>query len=101
MVTARFCKTAASAKNNNKTTEEMEDSVSAGPHQTEASSYLREHRIMELLHNLTSALVYHKPADPKAYMREYIEQLQRAKSDPDQVEVPCLIDESNIKSVGN
>ena len=79
----------------------MEDSVSAGPHQTEASSYLREHRIMELLHNLTSALVYHKPADPKAYMREYIEQLQRAKSDPDQVEVPCLIDESNIKSVGN
>lgn len=73
--------------------------VPSHPQETDALSYLKEHKILELFENLTSALVYNRPTDPKGFMREHIQQLQKARSDPDQTDPPSLVDESNIRSV--
>lgn len=74
------------------------DVLATGPMEAEAASYLRKHRIPQLLENLTAALVFNRPEDPRAFMREHIEQLRKAKLDPTH-SPPILIDESNVKSV--
>ena len=78
--------------------QKMEADTTAGPHETETLKYLKEHKVMELFHNLTAALVYHRPDDPRVFMRDHIQQLQKAKSDPDE-NPPTFIDDSNIRSV--
>lgn len=70
-----------------------------GPMEAEAARYLKEHKIPELLENLTAALVFNRPEDPKAFMKEYIQQLQKAQSDPTQHNPPLFIDDSNVRSV--
>lgn len=70
-----------------------------GPHEEESAKYLKEHKILELFENLTAALVHERPDDPKAFMKNYIEQLQKAKRDPDLNEPPSFIDESNLRSI--
>lgn len=74
------------------------DPLASGPMEKEAAEYLRRHRIPQLLENLTSALVYHRPDNPRDFMREHIEQLLKAKTDPS-VQAPSLVDESNVESV--
>ena len=64
----------------------------------EASKYLQDHKIIELLQYLVGLLVYETPADPKEYMN-HMHQLLKGKSDPDKAEPPCLLDESNLKSI--
>ena len=68
-------------------------------HEEGASQYLKDHKIVELFQNLTASLVFQKPEDPKAFMKNHIEQLLKAKSEPDDAEPPCFMDESNVKSV--
>lgn len=74
------------------------DVLATGPMEMEATKYLRRHKIPKLLENLTAALVFNQPEDPRAFMREHIEQLQKAKSDPTQ-NPPVFIDDSNVRSV--
>lgn len=74
------------------------DVLATGPMETEATRYLRQHKIPQLLENLTAALVFNRPEDPRAFITEHIEQLRKAKSDPTQ-NPPVFIDESNVKSV--
>ncbi len=76
-----------------------DDIDSAELHSQEAAEYLKENKIMELFENMTSVLVYERPENPKQFMKDYIEQLQKAKLDPDEVDPPSLFDESNLKSV--
>ena len=66
----------------------------------EASKYRRDHKTIELLQYLTGLLVYETPADPKEYTN-HIHQLLKAKSesDPDKAKLPCLLDESYLKSM--
>ncbi len=72
----------------------------ASPQEQEALQYLKEHKVVELFENLTAALIYSRPDDPKAFMRDYIQKLQKAKSSvEDTEEVPSFIDETNIRSV--
>lgn len=66
--------------------------------EAEALSYLREHKIPQLFEQLTAALVYERPDDPKAFMRRYIRELQRARQNPED-DPPCFLDESNLQSV--
>lgn len=54
---------------------------------------------MELFQNITAALVYERPKDPKEFLKSYIEQLQKAKSHPHEEDPPICFDESNLKSV--
>lgn len=68
-------------------------------HEEGATKYLKEHKIIELFQNLTAALVYERPEDPKDFMKRHIESLLKAKSDPDEAEPPCFMDESNLKSI--
>lgn len=68
-------------------------------HEEGAAKYLKDHKIIELFQNLTSSLVYERPEDPKSFMKNHIEQLLRAKSDPDEADPPCFMDESNLKSI--
>ena len=79
----------------------MEDGTDdgRGPHEEDSTKYLKEHKIIELFENLTAALVYERPEDPKMFVKNHIEQLQKAKSDPDLAEPPCFIDESNLRSI--
>ena len=74
------------------------DTLATGPMEKEAVEYLRRHKISQLLENLTAALVYAQPDDPRAFMREHVEQLLKAKSDPAQ-RPPVFVDDSNVKSV--
>lgn len=70
--------------------------------ESEAREYLRDHHIMELFENFTTALVYERPDDPKAFLKDYIDKLQRAQSVLDvnqDAKAPCLIDESNLQSI--
>ena len=61
--------------------------------------YLKEHCIPELFEQLTAALVYTRPAEPRSFIREHLEQLKKNKDDPEQHNAPSLFDESNLTSV--
>lgn len=68
-------------------------------HSEEAARYLKEHKIMELLENMTSMLVYQRPENPKQFFIDYIDQLRKAKSNPDENSPPSFFAESNLKSI--
>ena len=68
-------------------------------HEAEATEYLDKHKILKFFENLTAALVYERPEDLKAFAREFIEKLQKANSDPDVAEPPCLVNNSNLESI--
>lgn len=81
----------------------MEESGSSSTimnsHQSEADEYIKEHKLVELFENLTEALVYHKPDDPKSFAKDFIQQLKKVKSDPDETDPPCFMKESNLESL--
>ena len=68
-------------------------------HEERASKYMKDHRIIELFENMMAGLVYERPENPKEYMKKHLQQLLKAKADPEEVEAPCLLDESNLKSM--
>lgn len=76
-----------------------EEEQPVNPMEQEVLHYLKEHKVMELFENLTAALIYSRPDDPKAFMRSYIQQLQKAKCSAEDEEPPSFINESNICSV--
>ncbi|XP_069833800.1 EF-hand calcium-binding domain-containing protein 10 [Dendropsophus ebraccatus] len=63
----------------------------------EAEEYMRENKIMELVKNLTSLLLYHRPERPKEFLITQLEKLKLARLAD--VEYPCLFDESNVDAV--
>lgn len=70
-----------------------------GMHKTAASEYLTKHKIMEFFENLTSAIVYEKPDDPKAFARDFIEKLQKAQAEQDATQLPTFMEDSNLESI--
>ena len=70
-----------------------------GAHEMEASEYLSKHRIMDFFENLTSALVYEKPEDPRAFAKQFIEQLQKSQQDFESTELPMFMDNTNLESI--
>lgn len=75
------------------------DSTSTGVHEMAASEYLTKHRILDLFENLTSALVFEKPDDPRAFAKEFIEKLKTSQQDPEVDKLPVFIDDSNLESI--
>ncbi|XP_060573112.1 EF-hand calcium-binding domain-containing protein 10-like [Ruditapes philippinarum] len=73
------------------------DGETGKPRVDETNLYLQNHRILELFNNMTSQLIFNRPADPKKFMIENLERLQKAKST--KRDCPCLFDDSNIQSV--
>lgn len=79
-------------------TDEEGSTATTNACEAEALRYLREHKIPQLFEQLTAALVYARPDDPKAFMREHVRELQRARQNPEE-DPPCFLDESNLRSV--
>lgn len=67
--------------------------------QKDAAEYIKDHRIQELFEQLTTALVYNRPADPRTFIKEHLEQLKKNKDDPEKHNAPSLFDETNLASV--
>ncbi|KAG8577194.1 hypothetical protein GDO81_010096 [Engystomops pustulosus] len=63
----------------------------------EAEDYLRENKIMELVNNLTSLLLYHRPERPREFLITQLEKLKLARLAD--VEHPCLFDETNVDAI--
>lgn len=72
---------------------------SPGVHEIAASEYLSKHKILEFFENLTSALVYEKPEDPRAFAKEFIEKIQASHEHPHFEGAPTFMDDSNIESI--
>lgn len=73
--------------------------ATTGPLQQEATKYLKQHKIPELFEALTAELVFHRPSDPRSFMKDYIRKLQNAQVHPDKADPPSLLDESNINCI--
>ncbi|XP_078424538.1 EF-hand calcium-binding domain-containing protein 10 [Cetorhinus maximus] len=69
----------------------------ASPLEREAAEYLAEHQILELLDNLTSMLLYQRPAKPVEFLIGQLEKLNVARQT--KKDYPCLFDESNLDTV--
>ncbi|CAH3038970.1 unnamed protein product [Porites lobata] len=65
--------------------------------ESHAQEYLKKHKIMELFENLTAQLIYERPEDPKAYMKQFLEKLKDARTV--QRNYPCIFDDSNVRSL--
>ncbi|XP_020603105.1 EF-hand calcium-binding domain-containing protein 10-like [Orbicella faveolata] len=65
--------------------------------ESDAQEYLKKHKIMELFENLTAQLIYERPEDPKAYMKQFLEKLKDARTV--QRNYPCIFDDSNVRSL--
>ncbi|XP_021058305.1 EF-hand calcium-binding domain-containing protein 10 [Mus pahari] len=63
----------------------------------QAKMYLERHRIMELLSQLTSFLLFARPKKPREYLISLLERLRIAKAT--RVAFPYFMDNSNIASM--
>ncbi|XP_048739759.2 EF-hand calcium-binding domain-containing protein 10-like [Ostrea edulis] len=74
-------------------------SASSVGRDVEAREYLEQHRVLELFNNMTAQLIYKRPENPKKYMIDLLEKLQRSRATKH--DYPCLFDDTNIQSVYN
>ncbi len=70
-----------------------------GVYEMAAKEYLTKHKILEFFENLTAALVYEKPEDPKTFAMEFIQKLQESQNDPEVSKPPSLVNTSNLESI--
>ncbi|XP_007896763.1 EF-hand calcium-binding domain-containing protein 10 [Callorhinchus milii] len=68
------------------------------PREQEASAYLREHKVLELLENLTSMLLYHRPDNPREFLITELENVMTVR-DLYSERYPCLFDDSNLVAI--
>ncbi|XP_063726536.1 EF-hand calcium-binding domain-containing protein 10-like [Symsagittifera roscoffensis] len=64
---------------------------------SEASEYLKNHRIPELMENLTSQLIYQQPENPREFLKEYLKSLKEAKER--RADGPKLFGPDNLQSL--
>ncbi|XP_069483839.1 EF-hand calcium-binding domain-containing protein 10 [Ambystoma mexicanum] len=63
----------------------------------EAQEYLQQNKVLELMDNLTSMLLYYRPERPREFLIDQLEKLKLARITD--MDYPCLFDESNLDSV--
>nr|XP_023693870.1 EF-hand calcium-binding domain-containing protein 10-like [Paramormyrops kingsleyae] len=66
----------------------------ATPREEEAARYLRDHRIDDLLHSLTSMLFFHRPERPREFLIEQLELLKASRRG--EAPCPCLFDAPSL-----
>merc|ERR1712062_731310 len=64
---------------------------------SEANEYLKNHRLPELLENLTSQLIYQQPENPREFLKEYLTSLKAARER--RGDGPKLFGADNLKSL--
>uniref|UniRef100_A0A3B5B3E7 Si:dkey-42p14.3 n=1 Tax=Stegastes partitus TaxID=144197 RepID=A0A3B5B3E7_9TELE len=62
-----------------------------------AADYLKKHKIMELMENLTSMLFYYRPENPREFLIEMLKVLKISQQSG--VKGPNLFDDSNLNAV--
>ncbi|GAA6215284.1 EF-hand calcium-binding domain-containing protein 10-like [Lates japonicus] len=63
----------------------------------DAADYLKKHKIMELMDNLTSMLFFYRPEKPRVFLIEQLEQLKISQQGG--MEGPNLFNNSNLDAV--
>ncbi|CAO2586108.1 EF-hand calcium-binding domain-containing protein 10 [Lemmus lemmus] len=69
----------------------------AGDRELQAKEYLEKHRIMELLSQLTSFLLFERPKKPREYLISLLDRLRIAKAKG--IAFPLFMENSNIVSM--
>ncbi len=77
--------------------------------QREAAEYMQQHRLPELLQQMTALLIFHRPADPSAFLAQYLGSIHEAQvaaesgespsNDKKDASIPLLFDEHNCQAV--
>jgi hypothetical protein len=55
-----------------------------------ANLYMQTHGVKELFEGLATLLLFHRPADPRAFIAEHLAELQRAKQNQTHVRGPVV-----------
>ncbi|KAK2842638.1 hypothetical protein Q5P01_012838 [Channa striata] len=63
----------------------------------DAAEYLRKHKIIELVDNLTSMLLFYRPENPREFLIEKLEELKISQQH--KVKGPNLFNSSNLDTV--
>ncbi|KAG7523365.1 EF-hand calcium-binding domain-containing 10 [Solea senegalensis] len=63
----------------------------------DAADYLKKHKVIELMDNLTSMLFFYRPEKPREFLIEQLEQLKNSKQGG--VKGPNMFDDSNLDAV--
>ncbi|XP_010862767.1 EF-hand calcium-binding domain-containing protein 10 [Esox lucius] len=69
----------------------------ATPREQEAADFLRKHKIIELMDNLTSMLLFHRPGRPREFLITQLEQLRLSKMRS--LGCPSLFNDTNLDAV--
>ncbi|XP_029992249.1 EF-hand calcium-binding domain-containing protein 10 [Sphaeramia orbicularis] len=69
----------------------------AASREEEAADYLKKHRIMELVENLSSLLLFYRPENPREFMVEHLQQLKDCQQSRERG--PGLFNTSNLDTV--
>ncbi|XP_031418434.1 EF-hand calcium-binding domain-containing protein 10 [Clupea harengus] len=68
------------------------------PKEVEATEYLKKHKILELMDNLTSMVFFHRPERPREFLIDQLEQLKLSKVSSS-VDSPCLFSNANLEAI--
>ncbi|CAK6954490.1 EF-hand calcium-binding domain-containing protein 10 [Scomber scombrus] len=63
----------------------------------ETADYLKKHKIIELMENLTSMLFFHRPENPREFLVEQLEQLKISQHGG--IKATSLFNNSNLDAV--
>ncbi|XP_028286310.1 EF-hand calcium-binding domain-containing protein 10 [Parambassis ranga] len=63
----------------------------------EAADYLKKHKIAELMDNLISMLLFHRPENPRAFLIQQLEQLKASQQSG--ATAPNLFTTSNLDAI--
>ncbi|CAK8695707.1 EF-hand calcium-binding domain-containing protein 10-like [Clavelina lepadiformis] len=76
---------------------QKEEPDQENPRESDVKTYLERHRILNLLDNMTSMLIFERPDDPRSYLVQQLEKLKIAKQNG--MYYPCLFNDSNLNSI--
>lgn len=65
---------------------------------TDALAYLTEHKIPQLFEHFTARIVYHRPSDPKAFIKDHLRCLKESRDKSEDTQ-PSLFNDSNLISI--
>ncbi|XP_026167908.1 EF-hand calcium-binding domain-containing protein 10-like isoform X2 [Mastacembelus armatus] len=63
----------------------------------DAADYLKKHKIIELMDNLTSMIFFYRPDNPRAFLIEQLEQIKISQQNA--VKGPNLFNNSNLDAI--
>ncbi|KAI6646632.1 hypothetical protein LOD99_12753 [Oopsacas minuta] len=67
---------------------------------SDVNSYLEQHKLLPLIENLTSAVLYAQPDDPKEFIANWLQELINARASTS-ISPPSLVEDSNLESLYN